>query len=55
MKATVLDGTVGDLVLIGQVLQGVDRVFHPGHRQEGGQVSRIGGDDDEGKEPPEST
>ena len=43
---------VGDLRLLGQVLGALDGRHHPLHREEGRQVGRVGGDDDEGEEPP---
>ena len=43
---------VGDLRLLGQVLGTLDGGHHPLHREEGGQIGRVGGDDDEGEEPP---
>ncbi len=41
-----------DLVLLRQVVEGGDGGLQPGHRQEGGQVGRVGRDDDEAEEPP---
>ena len=45
-------GSVGDLRLLGQVLCALDGGHHPLHGEEGRQVGRVGGDDDEGEEPP---
>ena len=41
-----------DLILFGEVLQASDRGFQPGHGEEGCQVGRVGGDDDEPEQPP---
>ena len=41
-----------DLVLFGQIIQTSHRDLQPGGSQEGRQVSRVGGDDDEAEEPP---
>ena len=43
---------VGDVVLLRQVLRRLDGRGHALHRQEGRQVGRVRGDDDEGEEPP---
>ena len=47
------EGAVGNVVLVGQVLGGLDGRGHPLHGEEGGQVGRVRGDDDEGEEPPD--
>ena len=44
-----------DQRLLGQVIGILDRSGHPLHREEGGQVGGVGGDDDQGEEPPDST
>lgn len=43
------------LCLLGQVISRIDRRFHPLHGEEGSQVCRVGGDDDECKKPPDSS
>ena len=48
------DGAVLDLGLLGQVVGRVDGRVHPLHGEEGGQVGGVGGDDDEGEEPPDA-
>lgn len=47
-----IQGTVGDLRLLGQVLRTLYGRDHPLHSEEGCQVGCIGGDDDEGEKPP---
>jgi len=47
-----VQGSVGDVGLLGQVLGALDGRHHPLHRQEGGQVGGVGRDDDQGEEPP---
>ena len=49
-----IQGPVGDLRLLGQVLGALDGGHHPLHGKEGRQVGRVRGDDDEGEEPPHS-
>src|SRR4029434_7998759 len=49
-----LHGAVRDGRLLSQVVGGLDGHLHPLHRQEGRQVGRVGRDDDEGEEPPET-
>lgn len=50
-----IQGTVGDLRLFGQILGALYGRHHPLHREEGRQVGCIGGDDDEGEKPPDSS
>lgn len=45
---------VGDVGLLGQILGALDGRNHPLHGEEGRQVGRVGRDDDEGEEPPDS-
>ena len=40
--------------LLRQVVRRVDGGVHSLHGQEGSQVGRVGGDDDQGKEPPDT-
>lgn len=47
MDRAILDGG-----LVSQVVHGLDGHFHTLHSQEGGQVGRVRGDDDEGERPP---
>ena len=48
-------GAVLDLGLLGQVLGRVDGRGHLGAGEEGGEVSSVGGDHDEGEEPPHAS
>lgn len=48
-------GAIGDFGLLGQVLCALDGGHHPLHGEEGSQVSCVGGDDDQGEEPPDAT
>ena len=41
--------------LPGQILGGLDGRLHPLHGEEGGQVGGVGGDHDQGEEPPEGS
>ena len=43
-----------DQRLLGQIFSVLDGCGHPLHREEGGQVGGVGGDDDQGEEPPDS-
>ena len=43
-----------DQRLLGEILSILDGRGHPLHREEGGQVGGVGGDDDQGEEPPDS-
>ena len=43
-----------DQRLLGQVIGILDGSGHPLHREEGGQVGGVGGDDDQGEEPPDA-
>ena len=52
---TSIQGTVGDLRLLGQVLCALYGGDHPLHSEEGCQVGRVGGDDDESEKPPDSS
>ena len=47
-----LETAVLDLGLLGQVLGRLDGRLHPLHGEEGGEVGGVGGDHDEGEEPP---
>ena len=49
-----VQGAVLDLSLTGQVVRRVDGGHHPVHGEEGRQVGRVGGDQDEREEPPDS-
>ena len=46
---------VGYLCLFGQILGTLYGWDHPLHGEEGCQVGRVGGDDDEGEEPPDTS
>uniref|UniRef100_A0A2K5MB21 Fcf2 pre-rRNA processing C-terminal domain-containing protein n=1 Tax=Cercocebus atys TaxID=9531 RepID=A0A2K5MB21_CERAT len=48
-----MDGAVLDVGLICQVIGRLHRHLHALHGEEGGQVGRVGGDDDQGEGPPE--
>lgn len=48
-------GSVGDLRLLGQVVGTLDGGNHPLHGEERSQVRRVGGDDDEGEKPPDTS
>ena len=50
-----IQSAVGDLRLLGQVLSTLYGRDHPLHGEEGCQVGCIGGDDDEGEKPPNSS
>ena len=50
-----VQSAVGDVGLLGQVLRALDGGNHPLHGEEGGQVGRVGRDDDEGEEPPDAS
>ena len=52
LGGAVFDDTVFDLCLLGQVIRGLNGRLHPLHGEEGSQVGRVGGNDDEGEEPP---
>lgn len=52
---TSVQGTVGDLCLLGQVLRALYGGDHPLHSEEGCQVGCVWGDDDEGEKPPNPT
>ena len=43
-----------DQRLLGEILSILDGRGHPLHCEEGGQVGGVGGDDDQGEEPPDS-
>ena len=43
-----------DQRLLGQIFSILYRCGHPLHREEGGQVGGVGGDDDQGEEPPDA-
>lgn len=47
--------TIGNVCLLSQVLCTLNRRNHPLHSEEGSQVSRVGRDDNESKEPPHSS
>lgn len=47
-----MDGAVLDVGLVGQVVRRLDGNLHPLDSQEGCQVGRVGGDDDQSKRPP---
>ncbi len=47
-----LQAPVFDRTLLGEVVRGLDRGHHSLHGQEGSQVGSVGGDHDEGEEPP---
>ena len=47
--------TVLDLSLLGQVVSVLDGGRHTLHGEEGGKVGRVGGNYDEGEEPPDTT
>lgn len=47
-----VDGAVLDVGLVGQVVRRLDGNLHPLDGQEGRQVGRVGGDDDQGERPP---
>lgn len=47
-----MDGAVLDGCLVSQVIHGFDGDIHPLHGEEGCQVGRVGGDDDQGEGPP---
>lgn len=51
----ILNHSILNLGLLGQVISRVNWRFHSLHGEEGGQVGRIGGDDDQGKKPPDSS
>ena len=51
---TAVDGAVSDLGLLRQVIGGLDGRDHAFDSEEGRQVGRVGGDDDEREEPPHS-
>ena len=46
--------SVSDLILSGEIRDGFDGSVHPLDGQERRQVGRVGRDDDEGEEPPET-
>lgn len=50
-----IQGAVCDVRLLGQILGALYGGNHPLHGEEGSQVSRVGGDDDEGEEPPHTS
>ena len=50
-----VQGSVLYLGLAGEVVRGVDGGDHAVHGEEGRQVGRVGGDQDQGEEPPDST
>ena len=50
-----LPGSVSYVSLLGQVLHALYGRHHPLHRQKGRQVGRVGGDDDQGEEPPDAS
>ena len=50
-----VQGAVLDLGLAGEVIRRVDRGHHPVHCEEGRQVGRVGGDQDQREEPPDPT
>lgn len=54
-SGTSFQGPIGDFRLLGQVLCTLDGRNHPFHREEGSQVSCVGGYDDQGEEPPDAT
>ena len=47
-------GAVVDVRLVSQVIRILDGRGHPLDRQEGRQVGRVGGDQDQGEEPPDA-
>lgn len=47
-----VDGAVLDVGLVGEVVRRLDGNLHPLNGQESCQVSRVGGDDDQGEGPP---
>lgn len=48
-------GPIGNFCLLGQVLCTLDWRNHPFHSEEGSQISCVGGYDDQGEEPPDTT
>lgn len=52
-RAARLQGAVLDFVLIGEVLRALDGILHALYGEEGGHVGGVGGDHDEGEEPPD--
>ena len=48
-----MDGAVLDVGLVCQVVGRLHGHLHALHGEEGGQVGRVGGDDDQGEGPPE--
>ena len=50
-----LETAILDLGLLGQVLGRLDGRLHSLHGEEGGKVGGVGGDHDEGEEPPEAS
>ena len=54
-RGAALQSSVLNLSLTGEVVSRVDGGHHPVHREEGGEVGGVGGDEDEGEEPPDST
>lgn len=47
-----MNGAVLDGCLVSQVIYGFDGDIHALHGEEGSQVGRVGGDDDQGERPP---
>ena len=52
LRVAAVHGSVLDAELLGQVVQGFDLGLQSPHGEEGGQVGRVGGDDDEAEQPP---
>ena len=46
---------IGNVILLAQVLGRLDGRGHPLHREERGQVRRVRGNNDQSKEPPDSS
>lgn len=47
-----MNGAVLDGCLVSQVIYGFNGDIHALHGEEGSQVGRVGGDDDQGERPP---